>query len=144
MTKVIKLIALGALLAGSSLYAADIVDINVKASDAARIGKEDLANKKVVTEEALGLRKTDLYSEEKETTGIQADYSRPAPGASTKFERAFVNAPPMIPHSVEGLLPITQNNNQCLGCHMPEVAPSVKATPIPASHFTNYRPSTTM
>jgi cytochrome c-type protein NapB len=25
---------------------------------------------------------------------------------------------------------------------MPEVAPSVKATPIPASHFTNYRPTT--
>ena len=50
----------------------------------------------------------------------------------------------MIPHSVEGLLPITKMNNQCLGCHLPEIAPSVGSTAIPATHFTNYRPSTTM
>ena len=144
MRKVIKLIALGALLAGSSLYAGDIVNINAKASDTARIDKEDLGNKKVVTESVLGLRKTDLYSEKDETTGVKGNFDRPAPGASTRFERAYVNAPPMIPHSVDGLLPITQKNNQCLGCHMPEVAPSVKATPIPVSHFTNYRPTTVL
>ena len=143
MTKVIKLIALGALLAGSSLYAADIVDINIKASDASRISKEDLGNKKVVTEEALGLRKVNLYKEDT-AEPVAGDFSRPAPGASTKFERAYVNAPPMIPHSVEGLLPIKQGNNQCLGCHMPEVAAAVKATPIPVSHFTNYRPETVL
>jgi cytochrome c-type protein NapB len=142
MTKVIKVMALSSLLAASAIYAAEVTNINESASDAARISKEDLGNKKVVTEEALGLRKTNLYAEEGETVGVKADYSRPAPGAATRFERAYVNAPPMIPHSVEGLLPITQNNNQCLGCHMPEVAPSVKATPIPASHFTNYRPTT--
>jgi len=48
----------------------------------------------------------------------------------------------MIPHSVDGLLPITQNNNQCIGCHMPDVAKGMGATPIPVSHFTNYRPTT--
>jgi cytochrome c-type protein NapB len=116
-------------------------NINATASDKARIEKEDLGNKKVVTEEALGLRKTDLYSEGNAKL-IKPDYSRPAPGSATKFERAYVNAPPMIPHSVEGLLPITQNNNQCLGCHMPDVAKSMGATPIPPSHFTNYRPET--
>ena len=147
MKKMIKVVALGAFLVGSSLYAADavkVVDNNAKASDAARISKEDLGNKKVVTEAALGLRKTDLYSEAKDTTGAAGVFDAPAPGASTKFERAFVNAPPMVPHSVEGLLPITQSNNQCLGCHMPEVAPAVKATPIPVSHFTNYRPTTVL
>jgi len=51
-------------------------------------------------------------------------------------------APLMIPHSTEGLLPITQNNNACLGCHMPAVAKSMGATPIPVSHFTNFRPNT--
>jgi cytochrome c-type protein NapB len=145
MKKIITMAALGSLFVASSLYAADaakIVDINAKAADSKRISKEDLGNKKVVSEEALGLRKTNLYAEESETVGVKADYSRPAPGASTKFERAYVNAPPMIPHSVEGLLPITQNNNQCLGCHMPEVAKGVGATPIPVSHFTNYRPTT--
>jgi len=39
-------------------------------------------------------------------------------------------------------LPITKNNNACLGCHMPEVAKSMGATPIPPSHFTNFRPET--
>ncbi|MEN8727882.1 MAG: nitrate reductase cytochrome c-type subunit [Sulfurovum sp.] len=119
------------------------VNLNEDASDVSRIHDEDLSTKKAVSEASLGLRKTDLYSEDT-TTGAQADYSRPSPGASTKFERAFKDAPPMIPHSVEGLLPITKMNNQCLGCHLPEVAPSVGSTPIPATHFTNYRPSTTM
>ena len=96
------------------------------------------------SEKELGLRKTDLYSEGTDTIGAKTDYSRPAPGASKKFERAYLDAPPMIPHSVEGLLPITQSNNACLGCHMPEVAPSLKATAIPASHFANFRPATGM
>ena len=121
---------------------AELIDINAKASDAKRIEKEDLGNKKVVSEETLGLRKTNLYKEDKDTVGVKTDYSRPAPGQAPKFERAYVNAPPMIPHSVDGLLPITQNNNQCLSCHMPDVAKSTGATPIPVTHFTNYRPTT--
>jgi cytochrome c-type protein NapB len=146
MTKVIKVIALGSLLASAALYAAPatLIDINADMRDAKRLDKEDLGNKKEVSELTLGLRQTDLYSEEAETEGVQADFSRPAPGASTKFERAYVNAPPMIPHSVEGLLPITQSNNQCIGCHMPETAKAMGATPIPVSHFTNYRPETVL
>jgi cytochrome c-type protein NapB len=120
------------------------VNLNEGASDAARIHDEDFNNQKSVSEASMGLRKTDLYSEDTKTHGDKADYDRPSPGASTKFERAFKDAPPMIPHSVEGLLPITKMNNQCLGCHLPEVASSVGSTPIPATHFTNYRPSTTM
>jgi cytochrome c-type protein NapB len=142
MIKVVKLIALGSLIASSALFAAELVDIDKSASDAKRIAKEDLGNKKEISEEALGLRKTNLYSEDAQTEGVKTDYSRPAPGSSKRFERAYLNAPPMIPHSVDGLLPITQNNNQCLGCHMPDVAKSMGATPIPPTHFTNYRPTT--
>ena len=119
------------------------VNLNEDASSDLRIEMEDLGNRSSVSEKAMGLRKTDLYSENT-TQGDKADYDRPAPGSSTKFERAFKDAPPMIPHSVEGLLPITKMNNQCLGCHMPEVAPSVGSTPIPPTHFTNYRPHTSM
>ncbi len=119
---------------------AKVIDINAKVADAARLSKEDLGNKKVVDETVLGLRKTSLFDENVAPQEVKSD--RPAPGAAPKFERAYVNAPPMIPHSVEGLLPITQANNQCLGCHMPDVAKSVGATPIPPSHFTNYRPTT--
>ena len=119
------------------------IDLNANASDEMRIEQEDLGNRNTVSEKALGLRKTDLYSEDS-ASGVKTDYSRPAPGSSTKFERAYKDAPPMIPHSVEGLLPITRENNQCLGCHLPEVAKSVGATAIPLSHFTNYRPTTVM
>jgi len=119
------------------------VNLNEGASDVTRIHDEDFNNQKSVSEASMGLRKTDLYSEDT-TTGTQADYDRPSPGASTKFERAFKDAPPMIPHSVEGLLPITKMNNQCLGCHLPEIAPSVGSTPIPPTHFTNYRPIVAM
>jgi len=118
-----------------------LMNINANVADKARLDKEDLGNKKEVTEETLGLRKVDLYSEDS-AEPVKTDYSRPAPGQSTRFERAYVNAPPMIPHSVDGLLPITKDNNQCLGCHMPASAKAMGATPIPPSHFTNYRPTT--
>ena len=117
----------------------NLIDLNEGASDEMRIEQEDLGNRNTVSERALGLRKTDLYSEDS-ATGVKTDYSRPAPGTSTKFERAYKDAPPMIPHSVEGLIPITKANNQCLGCHLPEVASAMGATPIPPTHFTNYRP----
>jgi cytochrome c-type protein NapB len=94
-----------------------------------------------ISEESLGLRKTDLYSEDK-VAPSETKYTTAAPGTSKRFERAYENAPPMIPHSVDGLLPITKNNNACLGCHMPDVAPSMGATPIPPSHFVNFRPKT--
>ncbi len=96
-----------------------------------------------VSEESLGLRKTNLYTESN-TKPVEAKYTTAAPGTSKRFDRAFENAPPMIPHSVDGLLPITKGNNACLGCHLPDVAASMKATPIPPSHFTNFRPTTVM
>jgi len=97
-----------------------------------------------VSEESLGLRKTNLYTEASETVGEVATYGKAAAGTSKRFERAFENAPPMIPHDVEGMLPITISNNSCTGCHMPEVAPSMNATPIPASHFATFRPITSI
>ena len=100
--------------------------------------------KGTISEESLGLRKTNLYAEKAETAPEATKYTADAPGASKRFDRAYENAPPMIPHSVDGLLPITQANNACLGCHMPEVAKSMGATPLPQTHFTNYRPTTVM
>ncbi len=99
--------------------------------------------KPTITEESLGLRKTDLYTE-KSTVAEETKYGTSAAGGSARFERAFDNAPPMIPHDTEGMLPITISDNQCTGCHMPEVAPSMGATPIPASHFASFRPVTTI
>ena len=55
------------------------------------------------------------------------------------IERAFENAPPMIPHSTEGMLPITKDNNACTSCHLPDIAEAVGAVSMPKSHFYNFR-----
>jgi len=94
-----------------------------------------------VSEESLGLRKTNLYTEAADTAGNKVQYSTNAAGSGKFINRAFQDAPPMIPHDVEGMLPIKIGNNACIGCHAPAVAKSVGATPYPSSHMTNFRPS---
>jgi cytochrome c-type protein NapB len=98
---------------------------------------------KMVSEESLGLRKVDLYSENV-VTPDETKYSKEYAGSGKTIARAFQDAPPMIPHDTEGMLPITIDNNQCVGCHMPEIAVGMNATPIPKSHFTDFRPVTTL
>lgn len=98
-----------------------------------------VANNEIVTEASLGLRKTTIYAENT-TAASKTEYTTDAPGTSTMHDRAFQDAPPMIPHSLEGLLPVTINNNSCIGCHDPVVAPSMEATAIPKSHYIDFRP----
>ena len=93
-----------------------------------------------VTEASLGLRTTNLYSEDS-TSASKTEYRKGTAGSSQKINRAFQDAPPMIPHDTDGMLPIKIGDNQCLGCHEPAVAASMGATPIPKSHFTNFRPT---
>ena len=111
------------------------VDANAKATE--------YTKDRDYTEESLSYRNRELSSENMVAETIpDANYHKEAPGTSKRIDRAYDNAPPMIPHDVEGMLPIKIGNNACTGCHMPEVAPSVGATPIPPTHFTNYRPTT--
>ena len=95
--------------------------------------------KATVTEASLGLRTTDIYSESG-TVASKTEYRAADAGTASKINRAFQDAPPMIPHDVSGFLPITKGNNACTGCHEPAVAPAMGATPIPPSHFLNMRP----
>ncbi|WP_457605790.1 nitrate reductase cytochrome c-type subunit [Nitratifractor sp.] len=139
MRKEMKVLLAGAVALSSVLWAGEVIDINKGVDNPALIKKEDLGNKKVVTEEQLGYGAASLTGN---TPPPKIEYDRPAPGAAKRFARSYVNAPPLIPHSVKGLLPITAKNNACLGCHMPDVAKSMGATPIPPSHFTDFRPST--
>ena len=67
------------------------------------------------------------------------NWTKPAAGESKRYDRSFGNAPPLIPHDLEGLIPITADNNMCVSCHMPEVAKDVGATPIPKSHLYSIR-----
>lgn len=67
------------------------------------------------------------------------NYSAQPAGLSKKIERSFENAPPFIPHDLEGLVPITKDMNMCVTCHMPEFAVDSGATAIPKSHLYDIR-----
>ena len=132
--KRISMITIG--LAATALLIVGCGDAGATPSNNAKV-------KPTISEESLGLRKTDLYSEST-TVGDETKYSKSFAGSGRMIKRAFQDAPPMIPHDTEGMLPITIKDNQCTGCHMPEVASSMNATAIPGSHFTNFRPATAM
>lgn len=96
---------------------------------------------KKVAETNIGLRKTDLYNENT-TVADKTEYATTQAGSGYKYQRAFENAPPMIPHDISDFVPITKDNNACLGCHSRDVAKDVGATAIPDSHYTNLRTNT--
>jgi len=93
-----------------------------------------------ISEESLSLRKASV-TDENAVKPVKVEYTKAAPGEAKTLQRSFDNAPPLIPHSVEGLIPIKIGNNACLDCHMPSVAKAVGATAIPKSHFINFRPT---
>jgi cytochrome c-type protein NapB len=92
------------------------------------------AQTKYYTEEDLGLRKETLY-DESATIPVHGEPITMEPGESKKFARAFENSPPLIPHDITDMLPLAESDNICLGCHMPEEAITMGATPLPKSHF---------
>ncbi len=85
----------------------------------------------------FGLREGKLEDENITLKDIVWDAQ--AAGTSKVFERSFENAPPLIPHDLEGIIDITKDLNMCITCHMPDVAPAVNATPIPLSHLVDFR-----
>ncbi len=72
--------------------------------------------------------------------GEMVNYSDVAENKSKSLDRSFENAPPLIPHTVKGMMVITKEHNLCLKCHMPDKAKAEGATPMSPTHFTDYRP----
>ena len=85
------------------------------------------------------LRAANDVTDEDDIKLADINWTKPAAGESKRYDRSFENAPPLIPHDLEGLIPITADNNMCVSCHMPEVAKDVGATPIPKSHLYSVR-----
>lgn len=84
-------------------------------------------------------RAADTFLDEESVVLKDVDYSNEPSGASQRFARSFENAPPLIPHDLEGLIPITTDLNMCVTCHMPELAEDVGSTAIPKSHLVDLR-----
>ena len=63
-----------------------------------------------------------------------------APGEKSSPPRISAEIPPVIPHGVAELLPITREDNACLACHdVPGPKKKGEPTPIPASHYVDLR-----
>lgn len=88
--------------------------------------------------EEFGLRKAGLENENKVNLA-DINYSAAQPGEAALIERSYENAPPLIPHALDGMLPITKDNNTCLSCHDKGIAKDVGATAIPATHYYDFR-----
>lgn len=98
-------------------------------------GCDDKKTERISSNE-LGFR-DDLLSEDFNIDDI--NWTKEPAGMSQKYARSYENAPPLIPHDLDGLLPITKDLNMCVTCHMPEVAQSVGAVAIPKSHLMDLR-----
>ncbi|MFV0480502.1 MAG: nitrate reductase cytochrome c-type subunit [Campylobacteraceae bacterium] len=92
------------------------------------------ASSKSYTSEDIGIRKTSLFDESGVALQNFEYISTPA-GESKNIARSFENAPPLIPHDVEGQMEITRDLNMCTTCHLPELAKELNATAMPKSHF---------
>ena len=89
-----------------------------------------------VPDASLGLAKGSVF-EVPTPAPVKANDS--APGERPVLPRPYVIAPPRIPHGVADFLPITPKQNACIDCHAVKEKKSGEPTPIPASHYTDYR-----
>ena len=92
-----------------------------------------------VEDDKLGFIDADVKNENTNFVS-KARFGDYLPGNSAMLNRSFENAPPLIPHTTKGFLPITKKRNVCLSCHLPEKAKKVGAVPLSKTHFFNIRP----
>ncbi len=91
-----------------------------------------------IQEDSLGLSKVSV---DDSPAPPVIKYQEPGVGTVNKRSvRSYQTAPPMVPHSIEGMLPITLEANMCKDCHVqPErigkkIAKGMPV-PAPASHY---------
>jgi len=86
--------------------------------------------------DALGLSKTSVFAV---PTPPAVKENAALPGDVPVVPRAFPGAPPVIPHDVRDFTPITAQQNACADCHATRVKTDGGPTPLPGSHYTDYR-----
>ncbi|MBU1215627.1 MAG: nitrate reductase cytochrome c-type subunit [Gammaproteobacteria bacterium] len=91
--------------------------------------------------DSMGLSKSSVFSVPEPKA---YDYPATQPGASKVLPRAYKDAPPQVPHSIDEFQPITAQMNMCAACHGQPALWGQKLekgtpTPIPPSHYTDLR-----
>jgi len=89
-----------------------------------------------VSDRDIGLRRTPLADD---LAPPVYRYPEAAPGESTRLPRAWDGAPPLVPHSLDGLIPITRDDNLCVSCHATGSTDPKDPPQVPKSHLTDYR-----
>ena len=84
----------------------------------------------------LGLRKTALTDDRVPPRVVFTDA---APGGNDRLARAYDGAPPLIPHSLDGFVPITSSENACLLCHQTGSTDPADPPQAPRSHLIDFR-----
>ncbi len=91
-----------------------------------------VSNKEV---KITGIRKSDLNAGSEHLPELKYNSQAPIPGKVKPQSAAFEGAPPMIPHSVNGMVPIKAGHNMCLNCHDRNNAKALGVTPMPKDHY---------
>lgn len=100
------------------------------------------AGSKGISADGMGLSKESVFNVPEQH--VYQETSAPA-GTSKVLPRAYLNAPPQVPHAAQDFLPITTESNLCQACHARPDLWGVKVrakgepTPIPESHYTDQR-----
>ena len=100
-----------------------------------------VAADKGLTEDQMGLSRTSVDVDPDPTA---FEYRQADPYSGGVLPRAYSGAPPQVPHSLDGLVPITRDSNTCLSCHqLPDQVGKKKVkgqpTALPTSHYTNVK-----
>lgn len=89
-----------------------------------------------VSDRDIGLRRTPLDAD---LAPPVYRYPEAAPGEGIRLPRSWEGAPPLVSHSLVGLVPITREDNMCLFCHANGSTDPADPPQVPKSHMTDYR-----
>ncbi|NWG87136.1 MAG: nitrate reductase cytochrome c-type subunit [Hydrogenophilaceae bacterium] len=97
-----------------------------------------------IPDDQLGLSKTSVYEVPDPQT---FEYRQADPFSGGTLPRAYLGAPPQVPHEIKDFVPITLESNMCVGCHQqPDMVGKKKVkgqpTPLPASHYVDVKANT--
>ncbi|WP_457561137.1 nitrate reductase cytochrome c-type subunit [Caminibacter sp.] len=87
------------------------------------------------TVKITGIRKTNLNARSENLPVVKYNAPAPIPGKVKPYKTSYVTAPPMIPHSIAGMVPITVGHNMCLNCHDRNNAKALGVVPMPKDHY---------
>lgn len=103
---------------------------------ASRRASPDGASGPGVSDLDIGLRRSALTDDRVPPLAVFTDAS---PGGNDRLARAYDGAPPLVPHSLEGFVPIRSSENACLLCHQTGSTDPADPPQVPRSHLTDLR-----